>query len=197
VIEQLKSRGLKVVLLSGDNRRTCATIARELGVERILAEVLPAGKVAEIQALRAQGERVAMVGDGINDAAALASADVGIAIGTGADIAIEAAGVVLMSGDLEGLLAALELSQATMRNIRQNLFCSLIYNAVGITLGAAGFLTPIAASAAMSLSSVSVLLNAQRLKSAKKLSAAKGRSWVPELHLNNLRGCLRGNEGLD
>ncbi len=158
-------------MLTGDNRATAEAVARKLGIAEIEAEVLPQDKGKVVERLRKEGRIVAMAGDGVNDAPALAAADVGIAMGTGTDVAIECAGVTLLKGDLRGIVAARRLSQATMRNIRQNLFFAFIYNALGVPIAAGVLypvfgllLSPIIAAAAMALSSVSVIANALRLR---------------------------------
>jgi heavy metal translocating P-type ATPase len=182
-LEALRAQGLRIVMITGDNRRTAEAIARGLPVDEVVAEVLPAGKVAVIERLQAGGARVAFVGDGINDAPALAKADVGLAIGTGTDIAIESADVVLMSGDLRNVANAVALSRATLRNIAENLFWAFGYNAVlipvaaGVLYPAFGILmSPMVAGLAMALSSVSVVANALRLRGFRPPLAAHGRA---------------------
>jgi Cu+-exporting ATPase len=173
-IRALHAEDVRIVMLTGDNRRTAEAVARRLGIDAVHADVLPEQKSAVVRGLQAEGRRVAMAGDGVNDAPALAAADVGIAMGTGTDVAIESAGVTLVRGDLRGIVRARQLSRATLNNIRQNLFAAFIYNSVGVPI-AAGVLypftgllmSPILAAAAMSLSSVSVIANALRLRHAQ------------------------------
>jgi len=170
-VKQLQAEGLRVVMLSGDNRTTAEAVAKKLGIAEVFAEVLPEQKVEVIRKLQAEGRVVAMAGDGVNDAPALAASDVGIAMGTGTDVAIESAGVTLVKGDLRGIVRARRLSRATMRSVRQNLFLAFAYNLLGVPLAAGVLwpvlgllLSPMIAAAAMSLSSVSVIANALRLR---------------------------------
>jgi len=173
-VKALQAEGVTLVMLSGDSRKTAEAVARQLGIEQVVAEVLPEQKVEKIKSLQSQGRFVAMAGDGINDAPALAQAQVGVAMGTGTDVAIESAGVTLVKGDLRGIAKAIRLSHATMRNVRQNLFFAFAYNALGVPIAAGVLypafgllLSPIFAGAAMAASSVSVVTNALRLRRAK------------------------------
>jgi len=170
-IEALHEEGIEVVMLTGDNATTAQAVAERLGIDRVQAEVSPEEKSKVVQALQKEGRHVAMAGDGVNDAPALAQAHVGIAMGTGTDVAMESAGVTLIKGDLRGIVRAIRLSRATMRNIRQNLFFAFIYNALGVPVAAGVLypffgilLSPVIAAAAMSFSSVSVISNSLRLR---------------------------------
>jgi Cu+-exporting ATPase len=190
-IRSLHDMGLKIIMCTGDNRATAEAVARELGIDEVHAEVMPQDKIDLVRKLRKQGAVVAMAGDGINDAPALAAADVGIAMGAGSDVAIESASITLVKGDLMAIAKTIHLSRATMRNIRQNLFFAFIYNAVGVPIAAGVLypffgilLSPMIAGAAMSFSSVSVIMNALRLKtsvSRKRIIHADGVSRVPAL----------------
>jgi len=173
-LDQLRQDGIRIVMLTGDNATTAQAIARRLGITDVQAEVMPQDKHRIVRDLRAKGEVVAMAGDGVNDAPALAEADVGIAMGTGTEVAMHSAGVTLVKGDLMGIARARTLSRATMRNIRQNLGFAFIYNLAGVPLAAGVLypsmgllLSPIVAAAAMGLSSVSVIANALRLRSLR------------------------------
>jgi len=173
-VRELHEMGLKIIMCTGDNRRTAESVARELGIDEFKAEVMPDEKIEIVRDLKSEGAIVAMAGDGINDAPALAAADVGIAMGTGTDVAIESAGITLVKGDLMGIVKAIHVSRAVMRNIRQNLFFAFIYNALGVPIAAGVLypffgllLSPMIAGAAMSFSSVSVIANALRLRSIK------------------------------
>jgi Cu+-exporting ATPase len=173
-VRALQAEGIRVVMVTGDARTSARAVAARLGIDEVEAEVLPAQKAEVVARHKAAGHRVAMAGDGINDAPALAAADVGIAMGTGTDVAMESAGITLVKGDLAGLVRARRLSRATMRNIRQNLFWAFAYNALGVPLAAGALfpftglvLSPMIASAAMSFSSVTVISNALRLRRAR------------------------------
>jgi len=170
----LAKEGVRVVMLTGDNKTTAQAVARRLGITEVEAEVLPDQKSAVVQKLQREGRSVAMAGDGVNDAPALAAAEVGVAMGTGTDVAIESAGITLLKGDLTGIVRARRLSQATMRNIRQNLFFAFVYNAAGVPIAAGVLypffgilLSPVIAAAAMALSSVSVVSNSLRLRHSR------------------------------
>jgi Cu+-exporting ATPase len=173
-IRTLTADGVRVVMLTGDNHTTAEAVARRLGIQEVMAEVLPEDKGRVVERLRRDGRVVAMAGDGVNDAPALAAAEVGIAMGTGTDVAMESAGVTLLKGDLMGIVRARRLSRAVMRNIRQNLFFAFVYNAAGVPIAAGVLypvfgilLSPIFAAAAMALSSVSVVTNALRLRGVR------------------------------
>ncbi len=167
VVEGLKKEGVEVIMLTGDNERTAQSIGKKLGITRIIANVLPADKAAVIKDLQSEGKVVAMVGDGINDSPALAQSDIGIAIGSGSDIAKETGGIILVKDDLRDVIRSIKLSKATMRKIKQNLFWAFIYNTVGVPIAAFGLLNPIIAAAAMALSSLSVVTNSALLKGVK------------------------------
>jgi Cu+-exporting ATPase len=173
-IEELHRQKIEIVMMTGDNAKTAETVAKKLGIDKVFADVLPEQKAEKVKQLQAQNKIVAMAGDGVNDAPALAQAQIGIAMGTGTDVAMESADITLLKGDLRGILRAKKLSRETMKNIRQNLFFAFIYNLVGVPIAAGVLypflgllLSPMIASAAMTFSSVSVILNALRLRSVK------------------------------
>jgi Cu+-exporting ATPase len=173
-VNELHKQGIEIVMMTGDNAKTAEAVARKLNIDKVFADVLPEQKADKVKELQSQGKTVAMAGDGVNDAPALAQAEVGIAMGTGTDVAMESADITLLKGDLRGILRAKNLSAATMRNIRQNLFFAFIYNLIGVPIAAGVLypifgllLSPMIASAAMTFSSVSVILNALRLRGIK------------------------------
>ena len=173
-LQALREAGVRIVMLTGDGKTTALAVGKELGIEEVVAEVFPEDKAKIVQRLRSEGRIVAMAGDGVNDAPALAAAEVGIAMGTGTDVAMESSGITLLKGDLMGIVRARRLSRATMRNIRQNLFLSFVYNVAGVPIAAGvlypffgWLLSPIIAAAAMALSSVSVIVNALRLRTVR------------------------------
>ena len=166
-IQKLHELGIEVAMLTGDNKRTAQAIAKQVGIDTIIAEVLPEEKASKVAEIQSEGKKVAMVGDGVNDAPALVKADIGIAIGTGTEVAIEAADITILGGDLLLIPKAIKASKSTIRNIRQNLFWAFGYNVAGIPIAAIGLLAPWVAGAAMALSSLSVVTNALRLKRMK------------------------------
>ena len=163
VIGELKDMGLEIAMISGDNQKTAEAVAHELGIEKVLAEVLPSEKSEEVKKLQEQGEKVIFIGDGINDAPSLVQADLGIAMGSATDIAKEAGQIILVQNNLEKVVEAIKISRLTFKTIKQNLFWAFAYNVIAIPLAASGFLSPIIAAAAMSMSSVSVVANSLRI----------------------------------
>lgn len=182
-VRAMQKNGLDVVMLTGDNAATAASIAKEAGITHVIADVLPGDKAGAIKTLQQNGHKVLMVGDGINDAPALVTADIGMAIGAGTDIAVDSADVVLMSGSLVGVSSAVELSRATIRNIRQNLFWAFFYNSLGIPIAVSGMLSPMIGAAAMSLSSVFVVTNALRLRFFKPKTMPKEQTHGEKIQL--------------
>ncbi|MBI5048892.1 MAG: HAD-IC family P-type ATPase, partial [Deltaproteobacteria bacterium] len=163
-VEKLKQENVYVIMLTGDNERTAHAIAKQVGIEKVIANVLPGEKANAIKKLQAEGRVVAMVGDGINDAPALAQADIGIAIGSGSDVAKETGGIILVKDDIRDVVSGIKLSKATMKKVKQNLFWAFFYNSIAIPIAAFGLLNPIIAAAAMALSSLSVVSNSALLK---------------------------------
>jgi Cu+-exporting ATPase len=199
-LRALRGEGIAIVMLTGDAEPTARAVARRLGIERVAADASPQDKAVAVERLQREGHRVAMAGDGINDAPALARADVGIAMGTGTDVAIESAGVTLVEGDLAAIVRAVRISRATLANIRQNLFFAFVYNALGVPVAAGVLypwlgilLSPMIAAAAMSLSSVSVIANALRLRA--RSGWIRGRRCSGAAGSCRRRRCPPGNSG--